>query len=58
MPADVVFPTWVTENMQVMHSKEYEWYYLSDQMPDEALIFKSADSDDSLPGGLSPCHSR
>ena len=47
IPADVVFPTWVTENMQVKYSDQYRWYYLSDQMPDEALIFKSADSDGS-----------
>ena len=56
LPADVVFPTWVTENMQVLYNSNYRWYHLSDQLPNEALIFKSADSDDSLPCGMFLVH--
>jgi len=50
MPADIVFPDWVTENLQIHHNSSHEWYWLADQTPSELLIFKSADSDpDSNP---------
>lgn len=51
--SDVVFDGFVTENLQIMHSPEFKWYYLPDHNTWEALIFKSADSEEgkgSAPG--------
>lgn len=45
--ADVVYPHYVGESFNVFHNGSHRWYYLSDQMPEEVLIFKSFDS---LPG--------
>ena len=44
MPGDIVYTNFVTENVQVCHNSRQPWYYLSDQMPNEALLFKSAES--------------
>ena len=44
MPADIVFDTKVTENMQVHHAAAHKWYYLEDQEPSELLVFRQADS--------------
>ena len=44
MPADIVFDTKVTENMQVHHDAAHKWYYLEDQDPSELLVFRQADS--------------
>ena len=44
MPADIVFDTKVTENMQVHHAAGHKWYYLEDQDPSELLVFRQADS--------------
>jgi hypothetical protein len=54
--SDVVFDGFVTENLQIMHSSEYKWYYLPDHNTWEALIFKSADSEESdqVPPGEIP----
>lgn len=43
--SDVVFDDFVTENLQIFHSPNFQWYYLPDHHPDEALIFKSSDSE-------------
>lgn len=43
-PADIVFDTKVTENMQVHHNAAHKWYYLEDQDPSELLVFRQADS--------------
>ena len=44
MPADIVFDTKVTENMQVHHAANHKWYYLEDQDPSELLVFRQAES--------------
>ena len=44
MPADIVFDTKVTENMQVHHAASHKWYYLEDQDPSELLVFRQAES--------------
>ena len=44
-PCDLVYPDYVVENQQVYHSNELEWFYLRDQMPNEAWIFLQADTD-------------
>ncbi|CAD6584202.1 MAG: hypothetical protein ASARMPRED_001627 [Alectoria sarmentosa] len=41
MASDIVFPDHYTENVQVHHDPQHKWYYLSDQKPDEALVFKT-----------------
>ena len=46
LASDVVFDGFVTENLQIMHSPKYKWYYLPDHNTWEALIFKSADSEE------------
>ncbi|THX10073.1 hypothetical protein D6D13_05583 [Aureobasidium pullulans] len=51
MPGDIVFTNWTTENLQVMHSSAQKWYWLPGQLPEEVLIFKSAESlKSSAPG--------
>ncbi|KAK5995288.1 Fe(II)/2-oxoglutarate-dependent dioxygenase nvfI-like protein [Cladobotryum mycophilum] len=48
---DIVFDEFVTENLQIFPSPNFQWYYLPDQNIWEALVFKSADSDGTtVPG--------
>jgi hypothetical protein len=35
-----------SENVQVHYNKGQRWYYISNQMPNELLVFKSADSEE------------
>jgi len=42
--SDVVFDDFVTENLQIFHNPDFQWYYLPDHNTWEALIFKSGDS--------------
>ncbi|KIX10280.1 uncharacterized protein Z518_01362 [Rhinocladiella mackenziei CBS 650.93] len=46
-PCDLVYPDYVVENRQVYHSNKQKWFYLSNQMPNEAWVFLQADS---MPG--------
>jgi len=48
---DVVFDGFVTENLQVVHNSNFEWYYLPDHETWEALIFKSGDSEEGATPG-------
>jgi hypothetical protein len=50
MAGDVVDKDAVFENTQVHFNPEQKWYYLSNQMPEELLIFKNADSEEN--GGM------
>jgi hypothetical protein len=50
MAGDIVDKDAVFENTQVHFNPEQKWYYLPDQMPEELLIFKNADSQKS--GGM------
>ncbi|RDW60546.1 hypothetical protein BP6252_11929 [Coleophoma cylindrospora] len=43
-PCDLVYPDYVVENMQVYHRDQQQWFYMSDQMPDEAWVFLQADT--------------
>ncbi len=50
--ADQVYPKHVTENIQVQHGPGQKWYYLSNQQPDELLLFRQTDSKlEKLRGG-------
>ncbi|KAI1425309.1 hypothetical protein F5Y12DRAFT_784740 [Xylaria sp. FL1777] len=49
--SDVVFDDFVTENVQMYHNPKFQWYYLPDHNTWEALIFKSADSQDGRTAG-------
>ena len=42
--ADVIYPHYVGESFNLFYNASHEWFYLSDQMPEEVLIFKSFDS--------------
>ncbi|KAK1240219.1 hypothetical protein MKX08_007661 [Trichoderma sp. CBMAI-0020] len=44
---DIVFDDFVTENLQIFPSPNFQWYYVPDQNTWEALMFKSADSDET-----------
>jgi hypothetical protein len=48
---DDVFADVVRENMMVHYNEEQRWYYLSDHMPTELLVFRQVDSM-SKPGRL------
>jgi len=50
MAGDIVDKDAVFENTQVHFNPEQKWYYLSDQMPEELLIFKNADSEEESGG--------
>ncbi|KAI9685647.1 MAG: hypothetical protein M1820_010756 [Bogoriella megaspora] len=45
VPGDIVQVDRVTENMQIHFNENQIWFYLSDQMPSELLLFKNADSE-------------
>lgn len=49
--ADVVYPHYVGETFHVFYHPSHQWYYVSDQMPDEVLIFKSFDSKPGVASG-------
>jgi len=42
--ADYVRTTYQGENLLPLYNKNCRWHYLSDQMPDDILLFKSYDS--------------
>ena len=50
MAGDIVDKDAVFENTQVHFNPEQRWYYLSDQTPEELLIFKNADSEEESGG--------
>jgi hypothetical protein len=50
MAGDIVDKDAVFENTQVHFNAEQKWYYLPDQMPEELLIFKNADSEEESGG--------
>jgi hypothetical protein len=45
MAGDIVDRDAVFENTQVHFNPHQKWYYLSNQLPSELLIFKNADGD-------------
>jgi hypothetical protein len=50
-PCDLVYPGYVVENMQTYHTDQQTWFYMSDQMPDEAWVFLQADTNPgAVPG--------
>ena len=42
--ADVIYPHYIGESFNIFHNSEHRWFYMSNQMPNEVLIFKSFDS--------------
>jgi hypothetical protein len=50
MAGDIVDKDAVFENTQVHFNSAQNWYYLPDQMPEELLIFKNADSEEESGG--------
>jgi hypothetical protein len=47
--ADHVTRTYIGETVYPMHNEQARWYYLSTQKPNEVLLFKIFDSDESVP---------
>lgn len=47
-----MFDDFVTENLQIFPSPKFQWYYVPDQNIWEALMFKSADSDEAVVPGM------
>lgn len=44
-PCDLVYADYVVENRQLYYSNTQQWFYLSDQMPNEAWVFLQSDTD-------------
>ena len=42
--ADLVYHDYVVENRQIYRKPGQKWYYISDQQPNEAWIFRQSDS--------------
>ncbi|KAL8963646.1 MAG: hypothetical protein Q9193_000115 [Seirophora villosa] len=53
--ADLLYPDLATENYQVYFRSYYKWYYLSDQLPSELMVFKQADSWNGSDPGVPHC---
>ncbi|KAI9656218.1 MAG: hypothetical protein M1821_004881 [Bathelium mastoideum] len=43
-PCDLVYPDYVVENRQMYYSPPQTWFYLSNQMPEEAWVFLQSDT--------------
>jgi hypothetical protein len=56
-PADVVSLEQAIENMVVHYNPKQQWYYLSNQEPNELLIFRQADSENRQ-GQVPSSHSK
>jgi len=56
MASDFVDSWGYSENVQVHYNEAQKWYYLENQMPNELLVFKSADSADGEDGVFSGNH--
>lgn len=41
---DIIFPTAVGENRLLMANKNHRWFYMSNQMPNEIMVFRNASS--------------
>lgn len=55
MASDLVYPDHVAENVLLCHSPEQKWFYLSNHLPSEAIIFKQTDSSSSACRGVPHC---
>ncbi|KAI4149667.1 MAG: hypothetical protein L6R39_002449 [Caloplaca ligustica] len=53
--ADLLYPDLMTENYQVYARSYYKWYYLSDHLPSELMVFKQADSRSGSGPGVPHC---
>jgi len=49
--ADVVYHSWVSENVMVHHCEKQEWFFFPEQSPDELLIFRGVNSAQGLDAG-------
>ncbi|KAH8591827.1 hypothetical protein B0O99DRAFT_690373 [Bisporella sp. PMI_857] len=52
-PCDLVYSDYVVENMQTYHTDQQKWFFMSDQLPNEAWVFLQADSN---PGAVPVPH--
>jgi len=48
-------PEWSFEAYLVQHNPAHRWFYFSNMKPDEALVFKAIDTDDSRPARVPHC---
>jgi hypothetical protein len=48
VPAHVVYPTFKKESYTVLPNPAHRWYFKYKQQPDEVLLFKNYDSDESV----------
>jgi hypothetical protein len=51
MASDVVYEDFAAENLQIHYREHQKWFFLPDQKPTEAFMFKSADSEDCVAKG-------
>jgi hypothetical protein len=51
MATDVVTRTGFTENYQIYHNEGHLWYYLSQQLADEVVVFRQTDTDEKYETG-------
>lgn len=56
MASDFVDSWGYSENVQIHFSPGHRWYFLRDQMPNELLVFKSADSEEGKSGVFPGTH--
>lgn len=51
--ADLLYPDLATENYQIYFKSEHRWYFLSNHLSSELIVFRQADSqNDTDPGNL------
>lgn len=53
MATDVVTRTGFTENYQIYHNDDHMWYYLSDQLANEVIVFRQTDTEEKFATGES-----
>lgn len=51
-----IYPSGWSELGSPMYHQDHRWYWLSDQQPDEALVFVQFDSDKVNEGGMTTAH--
>lgn len=54
-PADLLYPDMATENFQVYHRPNYEWYFLAPHDVSEAIVFLQADNGPGKRPGVPHC---
>jgi hypothetical protein len=52
--ADLIYPSHVSETYSVAGNPDHRWFYFPRMRPDEALLFKCFDSDETSPARFTP----